>query len=239
MTGQKRSVRATDIEADAGRRGRRDAGDETARNFRYQHSYGVILLAAASRGDLPYAAIWCERHEDMSVLNRDNAPHDWSYGCRHMAATALLLLKAEIDPGVDRLRVVLAHVGDAAEFADTYLDGDAIVQTLELQAAVAAHAFERGGNEGAELIGAVRERLRPRIGIYRHTPFNLLFQLADGQCRFILGYLATDRTEMEQAIAMIRASAAEPVAVEHASLVDHADEVLIEMEERLKAMPVV
>ncbi len=42
-----------------------DPGDETQRNFRYQNAYGVILLVAAGRGSKPYAAIWCEHHEDL------------------------------------------------------------------------------------------------------------------------------------------------------------------------------
>lgn len=42
-----------------------DPGDETQRNFRYQHAYGVILLSAAFRGEKPYSAVWCEYHEDL------------------------------------------------------------------------------------------------------------------------------------------------------------------------------
>ena len=42
-----------------------DPGDATTRNFRYQHAYGVILLAAAHTGHKPYVAIWCEHHEDF------------------------------------------------------------------------------------------------------------------------------------------------------------------------------
>ncbi len=82
MTGERRSGRAADTGADAGRRGRRDAGDETARNFRYQHSYGVILLAAASRGELPYAAIWCERHEDILAERLDGRFEAWQVKTR-------------------------------------------------------------------------------------------------------------------------------------------------------------
>ncbi len=37
-----------------------DPGDATARNFRYQHAYGAMLLIAARCGDFPYVAIWCE-----------------------------------------------------------------------------------------------------------------------------------------------------------------------------------
>lgn len=42
-----------------------DPGDSTQRNYRYQHAYGVMLLAAARRGERPYVAIWCEHHEDL------------------------------------------------------------------------------------------------------------------------------------------------------------------------------
>jgi hypothetical protein len=42
-----------------------DPGDATHRNFRYQHAYGVILLAGARRGERSYLAIWCEHHEDL------------------------------------------------------------------------------------------------------------------------------------------------------------------------------
>ena len=42
-----------------------DPGDETQRNFRYQHAYGVILLVSASTNLRDYVAIWCEHHEDF------------------------------------------------------------------------------------------------------------------------------------------------------------------------------
>ncbi len=50
-----------------------DPGDATARNFRYQHAYGVILLVAALRGDRPYSAIWCEHHDDFLAERTDGA----------------------------------------------------------------------------------------------------------------------------------------------------------------------
>jgi hypothetical protein len=48
-----------------------DPGDETQRNFRYQHAYGVILLAAAASKKRPYLAIWCEHHEDLLCERED------------------------------------------------------------------------------------------------------------------------------------------------------------------------
>lgn len=44
---------------------RDDPGDDTQLRFRYQHGYGVILLAGAGAGLLPYVAVWCEHHEDL------------------------------------------------------------------------------------------------------------------------------------------------------------------------------
>ena len=48
-----------------------------ARNYRYQHSYGVMLLASACRGERPYAAIWCERHEDILAERVDGRFDAW------------------------------------------------------------------------------------------------------------------------------------------------------------------
>ena len=48
-----------------------DPGDETQRNFRYQHAYGVILLISAGRGSLPYSNIWCEFYEDFLCERND------------------------------------------------------------------------------------------------------------------------------------------------------------------------
>ena len=42
-----------------------DPGDATARNYRYQYGYGVILLVAAASKKKDYRAIWCEQQEDF------------------------------------------------------------------------------------------------------------------------------------------------------------------------------
>jgi hypothetical protein len=42
-----------------------DPGDDTQRRFRYQHAYGLILIAGSVLRDLDYAAIWCEQQEDI------------------------------------------------------------------------------------------------------------------------------------------------------------------------------
>lgn len=42
-----------------------DPGDQTERNFRYQHQYGVVLLAAVRRRTVHYTSLYCEHHEDF------------------------------------------------------------------------------------------------------------------------------------------------------------------------------
>lgn len=44
-----------------------DPGDDVLRRFKYQHAYGVILLANGLMGQLPCLSIWCEQHEDFLV----------------------------------------------------------------------------------------------------------------------------------------------------------------------------
>ncbi|MEA2710289.1 MAG: hypothetical protein QOF78_2890 [Phycisphaerales bacterium] len=52
-----------------------DPGDQMQRNVRYQHAYGVVVLTAALRGELPYISIWCEQHEDV-LAERPDALYD-------------------------------------------------------------------------------------------------------------------------------------------------------------------
>jgi hypothetical protein len=42
-----------------------DPGDETQRNFRYQHSFGLVLIVQTLLKLHPYVALWCEHHEDF------------------------------------------------------------------------------------------------------------------------------------------------------------------------------
>jgi len=42
-----------------------DRGDETQRNFMYQHSYGAMLLIAGAASLKPFTSIWCEHLEDI------------------------------------------------------------------------------------------------------------------------------------------------------------------------------
>lgn len=54
-----------------------DPGDETQRNFRYQHAYGVILLLAAQLGRIRYVSVICEQHEDFLCERADGRYDAW------------------------------------------------------------------------------------------------------------------------------------------------------------------
>lgn len=54
-----------------------DPGDESERNFRYQHQYGVVLLAAVRRGSRDYLKIYCEHHEDLLCERADQLFDGW------------------------------------------------------------------------------------------------------------------------------------------------------------------
>lgn len=54
---------------------RSDPGDDVQRRFRYQHAYGVILLAGAASGNNCYTAIWCEHHDDF-IAKKANGKFD-------------------------------------------------------------------------------------------------------------------------------------------------------------------
>lgn len=47
-------------------------GQDTERNYRYQHAYGVILLIGAVNKKLPYRSIYAEHHEDFICERTDN-----------------------------------------------------------------------------------------------------------------------------------------------------------------------
>src|SRR5260221_12510392 len=49
-----------------------DPGDATQRNYRYQHTYCVMLLVSGKLRLRPYVAIWCEQHEDCLSERCDN-----------------------------------------------------------------------------------------------------------------------------------------------------------------------
>jgi len=47
-------------------------GQDTERNYRYQHAYGAILLIGAACRNLPYVSLYAEHHEDLLCERSDN-----------------------------------------------------------------------------------------------------------------------------------------------------------------------
>ncbi|MEQ1899554.1 MAG: dsDNA nuclease domain-containing protein [Devosia sp.] len=94
---------------------RRDVGDETARNYRYQYSYGVILLAAAARGDRPYSAIWCEHHDDLLAERHDGKFEAWQIKTRRPETGSWTLGNADFLGALKRYVDMNRAVGEKIE----------------------------------------------------------------------------------------------------------------------------
>lgn len=108
-----------------------DRGDETQRNFRYQHAYGVILLIGAALKKQPYVALWCEHHEDLlaertdgqwegyQVKTRQREQGEWTLGDTEMCGAIKHLVHLNVR---FPKRIANLHVVSNARFLDT--DGE-------------------------------------------------------------------------------------------------------------------
>jgi hypothetical protein len=91
----------------------RDPGDATQLNFRYQHSYGVILMVAAKLGDPPYIALWCEHHEDLLAEYEDNKFDAYQIKTRRPERGAWTLKDDDLIKSLGRFVDLVAQFGDA------------------------------------------------------------------------------------------------------------------------------
>lgn len=89
-----------------------DPGDATGRNFRYQHAYGVMLLAAAKRGLRPYVAIWCEQHEDFLAQRQDGIFDGYQIKTARPELGAWRLKDGELTKSIGRFVDLVAEFGD-------------------------------------------------------------------------------------------------------------------------------
>jgi hypothetical protein len=89
-----------------------DPGDATARNFRYQHAYGVVLLVAAKCGESPYAAIWCEHHEDFLAERHDNRFDGYQIKTSRPELGPWTLKHAELAGSIGRFVDLVDEFGD-------------------------------------------------------------------------------------------------------------------------------
>ena len=92
--------------------GARDAGDQTARNYRYQHSYGVILLASACRGERDYQAIWCEHHEDILAERTDGKFDGWQIKTRRPESGAWTTSSPDFVAALGRFVALAQYMGE-------------------------------------------------------------------------------------------------------------------------------
>ena len=99
---------------------RSDPGDQTQRNFRYQHGYGVILLLGGDQSLPPYTAIWCEQHEDFLGERRDgrfdaiqvktgqpeNGPWTWAHDAIRDSVKRFVLLNSKYPDRIGNFLIV-------------------------------------------------------------------------------------------------------------------------------------
>lgn len=94
-----------------------DPGDETERNFRYQHQYGVVLLAAARRGALNYIALYCEHHEDFLAERPDGLFDGYQIKTSRPENGAWTLTSAALTKSIGRfVDLMTAFPGQIAKF---------------------------------------------------------------------------------------------------------------------------
>lgn len=89
-----------------------DPGDETARNFRYQYAYGVVLLVAAKSGERPYLALWCEHHEDFLAEGADGCVDGYQIKTRRPELGAWTLTDRETIKAIGRFVDLVTSFGD-------------------------------------------------------------------------------------------------------------------------------
>ncbi|TBC02924.1 dsDNA nuclease domain-containing protein [Rhizobium ruizarguesonis] len=94
-------------------KGARDAGDQTARNYRYQHSYAVILLASACRGERDYQAVWCEHHEDILAERTDGKFDGWQIKTRRPESGAWTTSSPDFVAALGRFVALTQYMGEA------------------------------------------------------------------------------------------------------------------------------
>ncbi|PBB22722.1 DUF4297 domain-containing protein [Mesorhizobium sp. WSM4307] len=95
----------------------RDPGDETERNFRYQHQYGVVILAAVRRGTLNYIALYCEQHEDFLAERPDGLFDGYQIKTSRPENGAWTLASAALTKSIGRfVDLVTAFPGQVGKF---------------------------------------------------------------------------------------------------------------------------
>jgi hypothetical protein len=105
-----------------------DPGDETQRNFRYQHAYGAILLIQARLGRTSYSAVWCEQHEDLLGERSDGRYDGWQIKTRTPENGPWRLLDDSMVKSIGRFCELVTLYQD--QIADLYFASNAQVDSV-------------------------------------------------------------------------------------------------------------
>ena len=94
-----------------------DPGDETERNYRYQHQYGVALLVAVRRGTFPYISLYCEHHEDFLGERPDGRFDGWQIKTSKPEGGAWTITSPALVKSIGRFVELLeAHPDEIGDF---------------------------------------------------------------------------------------------------------------------------
>lgn len=90
-----------------------DPGDSTQRNYRYQHTYCVMLLVSGKLGLRPYVAIWCEQHEDCLAERNDKTFDAYQIKTSRPENGAWKLNNLDLVKAIGRFAGLVTEFGDA------------------------------------------------------------------------------------------------------------------------------
>ncbi len=131
---------------------RDDPGDDTQLRFRYQHGYGVILLARAASIKDYYTSIWCEHHDDIlaekpsgqfdsfQIKTRHSGLACWQLNHDDVSSSIKKFVKQDLRfPGcIDNFHFVTNHC-----FKDTSSQKELVKSPIQMKRAIeSAHSYE-------------------------------------------------------------------------------------------------
>ncbi len=105
-----------------------DPGDATQRNYRYQHTYCVMLLVSGKLAKLPYVAIWCEQHEDCLAERSDKTFDAYQIKTSRPENGAWKLSSLDLMKTIGRFVELVDEFGDA--IANVYFVSNTECETV-------------------------------------------------------------------------------------------------------------
>ena len=94
-----------------------DPGDETERNYRYQHQYGAALLVGVRRGTFSYISLYCEHHEDFLGERLDGRFDGWQIKTAKPEGGAWKLTSPALVKSIGRfIELLQAHPVEVGDF---------------------------------------------------------------------------------------------------------------------------